>query len=288
MMGKSSRSWVLLVLLIVGGGLVSIGCASSGLAGSREASHPLIGAVRASDEADPVDSGDPGEIVQASSEEGSEPIPLELSLTLEADPVIEEYDPWMPFNEGVFAFNRQFDRILLKPVATVWDRVLPDPVQRSLKNALDNLGMPRRVANNLLQGKGAGAVREVGRFLINSTVGVAGLFDVAKSAFGLQPGDEDAGQTLGVWGFRPGPYLILPILPPLTVRDGIGTAIDLALDPLSYVLPFAALAGMAGGKGVNERSLTLDLFQSVEEGAVDLYSAVRNGYLQRRQKQMKE
>lgn len=287
MEGKSNRSWVLLVLLVVGAGLVSIGCASSGLAGSREASHSPVGAVRASDEADPVDSGDP-EIVRASSDEGSEPIPLELSITLEAEPVIEEYDPWMPFNEGVFAFNRQFDRILLKPVATVWDRVLPDQVQRSLKNAFDNLGMPRRVANNLLQGKGVGAVREVGRFLINSSVGVAGLFDVAKSAFGLRPGDEDTGQTLGVWGFRPGPYLILPILPPLTVRDGIGAAIDLALDPLSYVLPFAALATMAGGKGVNERSLTLDLFQSVEEGAVDLYSAVRNGYLQRRQKQIKE
>lgn len=196
---------------------------------------------------------------------------------------IEEYDPWQPFNEGTFAFNRQLDRFLIKPIATVWDKILPDPVQRSLSNAFDNLGMPRRFVNKLFQLRLDAAGLELTRFLVNSTVGIAGFFDVAK-ALGIEKNDADTGQTLGVYGAGPGPYLILPFLPPFSVRDGIGTVVDLALDPLNYVLPFAALAGMKGGNIVNERSLNLDLFQNVEETVIDLYSAVRNGYLQRRQK----
>jgi phospholipid-binding lipoprotein MlaA len=94
--------------------------------------------------------------------------------------------------------------------------------------------------------------------------------------------DADTGQTFGVYGAGPGPYLILPFLPPLSVRDGIGRAIDGALDPLSYVLPFAATAGMKGGQIVNDRSLNLELFENVEETVLDLYSSVRNAYLQRR------
>lgn len=297
--GTSKRLWPTLVLLVVGAGLASLGCASSGVVGFTETPRALPGAATTSDPAEavetsnsvaagPIDPGDSLEIVWASTDEGSPRFTLDVSITLEADPVIEEYDPWMPFNEGIFTFNRQVDRFVLKPMATAWDTVLPDEVQRSLKNAFDNLGMPRRLVNNLLQGKGGGAVRELGRFLINSTLGVAGLFDVARSAFALPPSDEDTGQTLGAWGIAPGPYLILPVLPPLTVRDGIGAAVDLALDPLNYVLPFAALVGMTAGKAVNDRSLALELFQSVEEGVVDLYSGVRNAYLQRRQKQIRE
>lgn len=195
---------------------------------------------------------------------------------------VEEYDPWQPFNEGTFAFNRQLDRFLVKPVATVWDKILPDPVQRSLSNAFENLGMPRRFVNKLFQLRLDAAGLELTRFLVNSTVGIAGFFDVAK-ALGIEKKEADTGQTFGVYGAGPGPYLIVPFLPPFTVRDGIGTVIDLALDPLNYVLPFAALAGMRGGTIVNERSLTLELFQDVEETVLDLYSAVRNGYLQRRQ-----
>lgn len=233
-----------------------------------------------------ADPDNPREIVQGRSDEASERFTLKVSI--EAEPDVEEYDPWMPFNEETFAFNHQLDRFVLKPAARVWDKVLPGQVQRSLKSAFENLGMPRRLVNSLLQGKGGGAAREMGRFLINSTLGVAGLFDVSKSVFALEATDEDTGQTLGVWGVQPGPYLVLPLLPPFTVRDGIGGIVDLALDPLNYFLPFAALAGMTGGKTVNERSLNLELYQSVEEGVVDLYSAVRNAYLQRRQKQIRE
>lgn len=201
---------------------------------------------------------------------------------------IEEYDPWEPYNEVVFSFNyKVFDRFLLKPLATVWDKVVPDPVQESLANAFDNIGMPRRVVNNLLQAKFKGAGRELTRFLVNTTIGIVGFFDIAKTA-GLEKSDEDTGQTLGVYGVGPGPYLILPILPPLTVRDGIGYVADLALDPLNYVLPLAASMGRRGGEIVNDRSQNLEFFQSVEEHTLDLYTAVRNAYLQRRQKAIKE
>lgn len=204
-----------------------------------------------------------------------------------------EQDPWEPFNEKMFTFNRQFDRFLLKPVATAWDWALPDPVQRSIKNLIENVDVLRRLVNNVLQLKFEGAGREVARFTINSTIGVAGLFDVAKDGFGIEQSDEDTGQTLGVYGVGPGPYLVLPFLPVTTVRDGIGSVVDAALNPLNYVLPIVAgvggaTAGIYATNAVNERSLNLDKFERVEETVLDLYSAVRNGYLQRRAAAIKE
>lgn len=200
---------------------------------------------------------------------------------------IAEYDPWESFNEKMFSFNRQLDRLVLKPVATVWNTIVPDVVQQSLRDAFDNLGMPRRLVNNLLQGKGNGAGQELARFLLNTTMGIVGFFDVATE-LGLEKSDADTGQTLGVYGVGPGPYLVLPFLPPLTVRDGIGFGIDSAMDPLSYFIPFAATAGRTGGRIVNERSLNLELFEGVEETVLDLYTAVRNAYLQRRQQAIAE
>ena len=199
-----------------------------------------------------------------------------------------ESDPWEPFNDKMFSFNRQLDRMLLKPVATVYDTLLPNPVQRSIGNALDNLLVVRRLVNNLLQLKLDGAGRELARFTINSTVGVAGLFDVAKDTFGIEQSDKDTGQTMGVYGIGPGPYLILPFLPPLTVRDGIGLAADRAMNPLNYFIPIGANLGIYATRTVNERSLNLDRFERVEETVVDLYSAVRNAYLQRRAAAIKE
>ena len=199
-----------------------------------------------------------------------------------------DQDPWEGFNEAMFTFNRQVDRFILKPIATGWDFILPDSFQRSLKNAMDNLSFPRRLVNNLLQAKVGGAGREVARFTINSTIGFVGFLDVAKDAFGIQQSDEDTGQTFGVWGIGPGPYLILPFLPPLTVRDGIGLVFDTAMNPMSYFIPFYATAAVYATNVVNERSLNLDKFERVQESVVDLYSAVRNAYLQRRAAAIKE
>lgn len=230
----------------------------------------------------------PGVLRLAGSPQGSDPADR-IDMTLrKGEEEIEEYDPWEPYNEKMFSFNHDvFDRFVLKPVATAWDTILPDAVQRSLGNVFENLGMPRRVVNNLLQLKLKGAGYEVTRFLLNTTIGIGGIFDIAKEAE-VPRSDEDTGQTLGVYGVGPGPYLIVPFLPPLTVRDGIGFAADIAMDPINYVIPFAATAGKTAGKTVNERSQNLELFESVEENVIDLYSAVRNAYLQRRQKAIQE
>jgi phospholipid-binding lipoprotein MlaA len=194
-----------------------------------------------------------------------------------------EFDPFEPFNEKMFWFNREvLDRFVLKPAATAWDFVLPNPVQKGIHNVFDNLAVVRRVVNNALQLKFAGAAKEAARFTINSTIGVAGFFDVAKEGFGLEQSDQDMGLTFGVWGIGPGPFLILPFLPPLTVRDGIGYAVDVAMTPYIYFIPWYASIGATATNLVNERSLNLDRFERVAESTVDLYGAVRNAYLQRR------
>lgn len=200
-----------------------------------------------------------------------------------------EYDPFERFNEAVFRFNYNVDRFVLRPVARVYNKVMPEPFQVMISNGFDNIGVVPRVVNSALQGKWGGAGREVARFLINSTAGIGGLFDPAGDYWGIARSREDFGQTLGWYGVGPGPYLILPFLEPLTVRDGIGRGVDSLLDPLSWLLPlFWERVGMTLGNILNERSLNLELFQGFEEGVIDLYSAVRHGYLQRRRQLIQE
>jgi phospholipid-binding lipoprotein MlaA len=201
----------------------------------------------------------------------------------------DEYDPGERWNEPMFEFNRRLDRYVLKPVAKGYNFVVPDEVQIMISNGLDNIAFVPRLVNSLLQGKVTGAGRELSRFLINSTAGVGGLFDPAKDVFGILKSREDFGQTLGVWGVGPGPYLIMPFMEPLTVRDGLGKAVDSALDPLSYFLPlFWERLVMKVTDIVNERSLNLDLFQGFEESVIDMYSAVRHAFLQRRLRLIRE
>ena len=205
-----------------------------------------------------------------------------------AEAVDEEYDPWEPFNEKMFELNRRLDRYILKPVAKAYDTVVPDRVQTMVANGFDNISFVPRMMNSLFQGKFDGAVREFGRFVFNSTVGIGGLFDVAKIE-GIEKSREDFGQTLGFYGAGPGPYLILPLMEPLTVRDGIGKGVDGFMDPLSYFVPFIwTRLIMKVGETVNDRALNLELFQGFEESVIDMYSAVRHGYLKRREKLIKE
>jgi phospholipid-binding lipoprotein MlaA len=205
------------------------------------------------------------------------------------DPDVEEYDPWEKFNEKMFTFNYNLDKYVLKPVAQGYNFVMPDMFQTMIDNAFTNLRMPSRFVNKVLQLKLLDATKEMGRFLINSSLGIGGLFDVARQEMGLERQRADFGQTLGIWGVSPGPYLVLPFMPPLTVRDGIGTGVDGAMNPLYYYIPFWPDSfAMKVGDTVNDRSLNLDLFQGIEESTVDLYSSVRNGYLQRRNRLIKE
>jgi phospholipid-binding lipoprotein MlaA len=196
-----------------------------------------------------------------------------------------DYDPWESFNQRTFSFNfNVLDRYGMKPAAEVWSLALPQVVRTSLSNAFDNVAMPRRFVNKVLQGRLIGAGEELVRFTLNSTVGVAGLFDVA-SRVGLENSDADTGQTLGVYGIGPGPYLVLPVLQPLTVRDAIGYAADSFMDPLSlFVTPLVADFSKSAAYAINERAAHMTDYDDVEDTSLDLYAAVRNGYLQRRQK----
>jgi phospholipid-binding lipoprotein MlaA len=219
----------------------------------------------------------------------------------------EEYDPWEPLNTNIFEFNRQFDRFLLKPVAKGYNFVTPDWVQVGISNIFSNLRFAPRFFNNIFQGKMKGAGIEVGRFLVNSTLGGAGLVDVATD-MNLTTPEEDLGQTLGRYGVGPGPYLVLPLLPPFTVRDFTGFIGDVFLNPINWlVAPIIEVhnvpsiiahknrmtttfvqTGSRVGEIVNERSRNLEKFQGVEEATLDLYTAVRNAYLQKRAKAVRE
>jgi len=219
----------------------------------------------------------------------------------------EEYDPWEPMNTNFFEFNRQVDRFVLKPVAKGYNFVVPDLVQVGISNIFYNLRFGPRFLNNVFQGKLKGAGIEVGRFLINSTVGLAGFFDLAKHVDLVTP-EEDLGQTLGFYGVKPGPYLVLPFLQPFTVRDIVGYVGDVFLNPINWlVVPIIEIdeipsvidhedrmtssiiqIGARVGEIVNERSRNLETSQGVEEATLDLYTAVRNAYLQKRAQAIRE
>jgi phospholipid-binding lipoprotein MlaA len=205
-------------------------------------------------------------------------------------PDVEEYDPWEPFNETMFEFNRKMDRWILKPVAQVWNTIMPQPFQVLFANGFDNFLFPPRFINSLLQAKWGGAGREIARFLINSVLGIGGLFDPAKDYWGIEKSAEDFGQTLGKWGVGPGPYLVLPFLPPLTVRDGIGKAVDVLINPATWLIPFNIVQGLSvkAMETINDRSLNIELFQGFEESVIDMYSAVRHAYLQRRERAVRD
>ena len=219
----------------------------------------------------------------------------------------EEYDPWEPMNTSIFEFNRQMDRFVLKPVAKGYNFVVPDLVQVGISNIFSNLRFAPLFLNNVFQGKFKGAGIEVGRFLINSTVGIAGFFDLAKKVDLVTP-EEDFGQTLGFYGVTPGPYLVLPLFQPFTVRDFVGYVGDVFLNPINWlVAPIIEVdnvpsviahknrmtssiiqTGSRVGEIVNERSRNLEKFQGVEEATLDLYTAVRNAYLQKRAQAIRE
>ena len=200
-----------------------------------------------------------------------------------------DYDPWESFNDKTFYFNFDLaDHYAIRPAAKVWADVLPQKLRQSLANAFYNLAMPRRFVNKVLQLRLPAAGVELTRFVLNTTVGVAGLFDVA-SRIGLEKSDADSGQTFAVYGAKPGPYLVLPLLPPLDVRDAVGFAADSFMDPLSwFITPLGADFGRAAAQRINERADNMKLYDDVEDTSLDLYAAVRNGYLQRRRKAIQD
>ena len=191
-------------------------------------------------------------------------------------------DPFEKFNRGVFAFNDAVDQHALKPAATVYKQVTPSFVQTGVNNFFGNLADVWSSANNLMQGKGEAGMSDFARVMINTSFGIGGLFDVASEA-GLPKHIEDFGQTLGYWGVPAGPYLMLPILGPSTVRDTAGLPLDIAADPWIHVMPVSTRNTGTVVRVVDQRAVLLDASNLLEEAALDRYEFIRDGYLQRRQ-----
>lgn len=208
-------------------------------------------------------------------------------------PPIEQYvaDPLEPVNRVLFAFNDRLYFWLLKPLATGYTYVVPQPARVCVGNFFFNLKSPVRLANNLLQAKFARGREEVARFAVNTTVGVAGLWDPARKWFNLTASDEDFGQTLGKYGLGDGIYLCLPILGPANLRDGLGLVGDYFLNPVSYLALNGQgneALGVKGEEMVNQTSLRLGDYEAFKAASFDPYSAMRDSYIQSRRNKIND
>lgn len=205
--------------------------------------------------------------------------------------VVEETtiaDPIEPWNRAMFQFNDKLYFWALKPVARGYNAVVPEPVRVSVRNFFRNVTMPIRFVNSLLQGKFKGAGVELARFGINTTIGLAGFFDIAKDRFCLNASKEDLGQTLGFYGMGGLMYIVWPFLGPSNVRDTIGFAGDTFLDPVNYINPFEVPLGINAYDRINETSLELGTYEDMKKSSLDVYIAVRDAYIQYRKAQIKK
>ncbi len=195
-------------------------------------------------------------------------------------------DPWERFNRSVFTFNEGLDRAVAKPVAKAYVKVTPRVVRTGVGNFFNNLETVPTILNDALQGKFGQAGRDTGRFLLNSTLGLAGFFDPASAA-GFEQNDEDLGQTLGKWGVKPGPYLMLPVLGPSSVRDAFARAADTYMEPVFYLGDESTRYIIRAVDLLDQRASLLELDAQLER-TFDRYAFVRNAWLQRRDYQVKD
>ncbi|MEL6447113.1 MAG: VacJ family lipoprotein [Pseudomonadota bacterium] len=189
-------------------------------------------------------------------------------------------DSWEGLNRGIYAFNNGVDKIFLKPVARGYRFITPDPVERGVSNVFSNLGYPVVILSNALQGKGKAALSDTGRFLVNSTIGVAGIFDVA-TPMGMPQHNEDLGQTLAVWGVPSGPYIMIPFLGPSTLRDGIMTIGNQTLHGRNLIDNSSVRDKLVVLEVISTRASLLPL-DAQWQASQDPYIFLREAYLQRR------
>ena len=190
-------------------------------------------------------------------------------------------DPIEGFNRAMFGFNEGLDKVIIRPVATGYEAVLPSPIQTGVANFFSNIADLMIGVNNLLQGKPAQAASDAGRVLVNTTIGFLGIIDVASS-MGMEKHEEDVGQTFGRWGVDDGAYIVLPFFGPRNVRDTVGLVFDVATDPVSHVDHIPTRNVLLATRVVSDRAELLKADKVIEEAALDKYSYVRDTYLQRR------
>ncbi len=191
------------------------------------------------------------------------------------------HDPLEPLNRGIYFFNDVLDNTVVKPVAIIYKGVVPSVARTGVSNFFSNINDVIVALNNLLQGKFTQAASDVGRIVVNTTVGLLGTIDVATE-IGLEKHNEDFGQTLGRWGIGNGPYLVLPFIGPSSFRDAVGWLVDYYTDPITYVDDISTRNILWGTRIVNRRAELLDTTSIVETAALDPYEFIRDAYLQRR------
>ena len=200
-------------------------------------------------------------------------------------------DPLEGFNRAMYSFNYGVDKVLLRPVSVGYNYVVPVQGRQMVSNALDNINSPVDFANSVFQLDGPNSLAVLWRFLINSTVGIAGLFDPASS-IGLKARHADFGETFAFYGAETGPYLVLPLIGPSNVRDGLGRIPDYYLQPINWAVgnddawwPSVALAA---AKGVDFRANNLDLIDNIYRDSVDPYATFRSGFMQKRKAEIRK
>lgn len=196
-------------------------------------------------------------------------------------------DPLEGFNRVVFAFNDFLDSYLLVPIARAYRFIMPEPVRKMGRNFFENLNEPVVVANNLLQGEFSDAGVAVGRFVVNSTAGLFGFFEVAEE-LDLEPETADFGQTLHTYGVGSGPFLMLPFFGPSTIRDTVGTGVDTFFNPIAYLLDFETRMYLKASEIVVKREEVLDPVDELRKGSVDFYAAVRSAWQQNRAEELRK
>lgn len=201
----------------------------------------------------------------------------------EKEDQVEVKDPFEPLNRVTFWFNDRFYFLLFKPVAHAY-RVVPEPARVSVSNFFSNLKGPARFVNCFLQLKLKDAGSELARFVINTTLGIGGLFDPAREWAGVRVKDESFGQTLGHYGVGPGNYVVVPLLGPSSTRDGFGDLVDILLDPITYsVNNFGEYFVIKTFDGLTAASLDKDTYEAIKRQAIDPYIFMRDAYLQRQE-----
>ncbi len=198
-------------------------------------------------------------------------------------------DPLEPMNRQILKFNRGFERVILTPVAKTYRAVLPAPARKGVYNLLHNLRSPVIFGNDVMQGEGKRAGNTLLRFVLNTTLGIGGLFDVA-TRLGVESHDEDFGQTLATHGVGEGFYLVLPIFGPSSPRDGIGLAVDILIDPIFWILRSENLNYVnyirTGVEGVDIYARNLDQIEELKRTSLDYYAALRSTYRQNRRSEI--
>jgi phospholipid-binding lipoprotein MlaA len=217
----------------------------------------------------------------------AEPDPLfdeDFDAELELSSDVDHADPFENANRVVFAFNQGVNTVFYRPVTRGYRFLVPGLARKGLRQAYLNLNSPKILVNDLLQLRFEDAAQTLYRFVLNSTLGLGGLFDIGKAA-GFERHDNDFGRSLAKMGVVSGPYIMVPILGPSTVRDGLGSLVDLAFQPLAYVLGPAELmvqVYIGGGNSLTLLDANHDGLEALEDSSVDFYAALRSAYLQSR------